>query len=228
MIDREALRREALRVHARYVEEIVEAFGFCPWSAPARRAGHVQARVLTGATANEADTLAELAALLADTSIEIAFLLYPELTLGRVEFQHFAAEVRAACPPAISTAFAIADFHPDAAPDFGSPARMVPFIRRSPDPTLQIVRHSALASARRGSSAGTRFVEANTLLDAALADLAQPNEPPLHVRLAQENVDTIRTRGITTVTAVSDEILSDRDRSYAQCGLPPPPWRAGA
>lgn len=226
MIDREALRREALRVHARYSREVVEALGFCPWAAAARRQGRVRTRVLLGNPAELEPTVQEVRALTRDRAADIGLLVFPELALGRFDFQHFAARVREQYERGGEVepdGFAIADFHPDAAPDLGSPARLVPFIRRSPDPTLQLVRHSALEVARRGERPGTRFVDAGAVARGEVEEWHERGEP-LHARLARENFETVEREGVEQVAAVLDDILRDRDLSYERLGLTPPVW----
>src|SRR4029077_16934252 len=48
---------------------------------------------------------------------------------------------------AIPTA-GVADFHPDAPLDLATPARLVPFLRRAPDPLLQLVPLALLDAVR--------------------------------------------------------------------------------
>jgi hypothetical protein len=223
MIDREALRAEVLRVHARYVSEVVEALGFCPWAAVARRQGRVRTVAILGESPTLESVLEDLRALERDDNTDIGLLVLPEVVIGRVEFQHFAARVRAGYESVrAADGFAIADFHPDAAPDLASPARLVPFIRRSPDPTLQLVRRSTLDAARRGEPSGTKFVDADSLAQ-SLEPLPPENEP-VHARLARENLDLVQHLGVEHVTAVLDDIQRDRDLSYQRLGIAPPPW----
>jgi hypothetical protein len=219
VVDREALRREALRVHLRYAREVVEAFDFCPWAREAREAGRVRTLVLFGepASSEVARTVHELAA---EASVEIGLLVFPELRLDRIAFQHFAAGVRAQLEAEGSRELAIADFHPDVQPDLTSPERLVAFIRKSPDPTLQLVRRSALDAARLTPDSGTRFVDpARIALDASHA----PETEPLHARLARNNHRTVSSEP-ARIAEVLDDILRDRHASYAALGLPPPPW----
>ncbi len=221
---REALRREAVRVHARYAGEVIEALNFCPFAAAARAAGRVQTRVLFGPEPSLDETLHEMDSLEHDESAEIGFLVYPELELTRVGFQHFAARVRErdeARRGRGATPFAVADFHPDAEPDMAAPEKLVAFIRRSPDPLLQLLRRTALASVR-GPDQGTRFVDPAQLLD---PDFAPAAAEPLHERIARANHRTVQRLGIAHVRAALDDILADRDRSYARLGLEPPPFR---
>jgi hypothetical protein len=228
MVDREALRAEALRVHLRYAQELVEAFGFCPWAAAARAAGQVQTRIVFGRDADLEQTLHEVESLEYDESAEIGLIVFPELNAARLAFQHFSARVRALNEQRKGrgrTVFVIADFHPDAEPDLGSDERLVAFIRRSPDPTLQLLRQSTLEAVRRGEQPGTRFVDP-ALLDGA--EFARAQREPLHQRLARANLQTVQRLGIASVAAVLEDILRDRDDSYARLGVQLPPWRMRA
>lgn len=225
MLDAALLEAEALRVYDRYAREVVEALGLCPWAEAARRQDRVRRRVVLGREPNVARTLEHLDAVEADPDAEIGLLLFPELALGRVEFQRFAASVRQADAerkPRGGTVLAIADFHPDARADLGTPERLVPFIRRSPDPTLQLVRRAALADVRLTEGSGTSFVDPGAL-GAALAAIT-PRPEPLAARVARSNLRTIEAHGLTEVCALLEAIHADRHASYARLGLPPAVW----
>ena len=233
MLDRDALRAEALRIHHRYVVEVVEALGFCPWAASARAAGRVRSVVVFGDALGERhalrrDILREIEALEHDERVDVGLLVFPEVAAGRIEFQHLAAEVRtqfAARPERDPRHFALADFHPDAAADLGAPERLVPFIRRSPDPTFQLIRYAALDATRAGAP-GTRFVDMESL-DRLGAPQAAPVQPT-HERIARANLRTVRQLGVERGEALILDILRDRDRSYGRLGVPLPPWRSVA
>jgi hypothetical protein len=223
MVDGNALRAQALRVHQRYAREVVEALGFCPWAAGARAAGRVVARVVLGSELDLQRTLDEMVALERDETADIGLLVFPETTASRLHFQHWSARLRELAEQRAGrgrSVFAIADFHPDAEADLSSAERLVAFIRRSPDPMLQLVRRAVLDAAR-GAAAGTRFVDPTLLGEGELA----PRREPIQERIARANMETVQRLGIAHVTAVIDDILRDRDRSYAQLGLSPPPWR---
>lgn len=224
MIDGEALRAEALRIHARYSVELVEGLGFCPWARAAREQGQVTTRVLLEHESAPAQVVEQVRALERDTRCEIGLLVFPQLLLGRIAFQHFAAEVRAQYDAgAGDTRFAIADFHPDAAPKLDSPAALVPFIRRSPDPTLQLVRLRAIAQVRLNDEQGTRFVDPSAW---SVEHARRAPAPPLHERLASANLRQVEALGLEHVLALFTAIERDRDTSYARLGLPAPPWRS--
>ncbi len=102
-----------------------------------------------------------------------------------------------------------AAFHPDAAPDTTHAERLIPFLRRTPDPSIQLVRASALERVRAGSPEGTQFV------DAAALDLRAVYPLPLRERIARANLATAQRIGIGELTRRLDEILRDRQETYA-------------
>jgi hypothetical protein len=225
MMDVALLEAEALRVYDRYAHEVVEALGLCPWAEGARLAGNVRRRVVRGDVPDLAQALGHLDAIEADPDAQIGLLLFPELALGRVAFQRFAAQVRQADAdrkPRGGTVLAIADFHPDARADLGSPERLVPFIRRTPDPTLQLVRRDSLAEVRMTEGSGTSFIDPGALGGSLTGFPSRPE--PLAQRVARNNLKTIDARGVDAVQALLEAIHADRHASYARLGLPPAVW----
>jgi hypothetical protein len=217
-----ALRtREVVRIYERYAREVVERFDFCPWAARARRDG--AARPLVLFQPDLADLSASLAAideLDRARSLSVGFLIYPCVTAARLDFEHFVRKLRQAdrerCDPG-QIPFAMAAFHPHAAPDLSDPDRLVPFVRRSPDPTIQLVRREALESVRGDASSGTALVEVWML---SPAGLAAPQKEGVRERIAQNNLETVLEHGAPTIEAVLADIAADRAASYARLGLP--------
>ena len=209
------LRSEALRVYRRYMLEVVEAFMLCPWAAPARRDGHVLEHVfLAENQAHPQQSLELLASLEGQAQIEIALFIYPDLDLDRLAFEGFVRTVRerdAARYEVGRIPFAMAAFHPDARADLKDPERLIPFLRRTPDPTIQVVRRTALDRVRGNSQEGTSFFD---LADLATLPLPQKEPLSLRQRIAQANLDTVLERGIGALEAVFQDIRRDRDQSY--------------
>jgi hypothetical protein len=222
-MDLTRLEAEARRVYHRYATEVVEALGLCPWAKAARESGEVAVLVAlgeapeSGKLLDPTEALSLIQQVVARPELKIGLLLFPRFVGARVEFEHFAARVREldeARYPRGATPFAIADFHPDAEPDPESPERLVSFIRRTPDPTLQLVRRSVLASVRMTENQGTQFFDPSRM---SLDELPTNDVDPLHERIARANQRTLVTAGIERVAALMDEIRSDRDRAYADC-----------
>jgi hypothetical protein len=209
-----AWTREALRLHDRYSREIVEAFALCPWAKRARLEGVTRTRVLLQEDALDLEpSLTQIAELTEDAGAEVAFLIYPRLAVGRPPFEELARRVRTAdaerrelgCAP-----FVFAAFHPDAEADIGDPERLIPFLRRTPDPTLQLLRSSVVERVRAAAPQGTAFVDPALLDELKLSSL----EVPLRERIARANLDAVRRAGVDEVKRRLDDIRRDRDRAY--------------
>jgi hypothetical protein len=54
--------------------------------------------------------------------------------------------------------------------------------------------------------------------------LSTVSTPPLATRVARNNARTVSQLGVAQVTALFDNILRDRNRSYAALGLTVPCW----
>ena len=210
-----ALRREALRVYRRYVVEVVEGLKLCPWAASARRDGHVSEQVILAENpADPQQSLALLLSLDAQPQTDIALFIYPDLALDRLAFEGFVRTLRelyAARYEVGTLPFAMAAFHPDARADLKDPERLIPFLRRTPDPTIQVVRRAALDRVRGSAPEGTSFFDL-----ANLATLPLPQKEPvsLRQRIAQANLDTALEAGIESLEAAFQDIRRDRDTSY--------------
>lgn len=217
------LEQEALRVYRRYESEVVNALGLCPWAERARREGRVRDHVVDArdqATALDA-VLAAVESIGREPSVEIGLVLLPRLHLGRDAFERFVASVRtrdAARHPYGATTMALAAFHPDAKVDLDSPERLVPLLRRTPDPTIQAVRTSVLERLRRGDGHGTALVNLDQIAADSLALESLVEERPLSARVAQANLASVHARGPAELIALLDDIRRDRDRAYAALG----------
>jgi hypothetical protein len=176
---------EALRVNARYVEEVVIGWELCPWAARAWIDGQVTQRVFADAEPDAAAVATFIDELAAQPAAAIGLALFPRVSCTVGAWEKFAESVRRN-----RSDFLAAAFHPDyRAPDgVLDAARLVPFIRRTPDPTLQLVRASLIDSMRGQVSA-----------DVGRANLA-----------------TVTARGLANLDALLADIRRDRDVSYAR------------
>lgn len=216
--------QEAKRVHARYMEEVVEAFGLCPWAKDARLKGKVNVHVTLITAPDPRAVLAEVDVCMRDEATEIGMLLCPLLALSRRDFRHLMAAVRNAEEQRRARdkqRIAFADFHPNAAPDLTAPERLVPFIRRSPDPMLQIIRTDVLARVRRSEDQGTSYVDPDKLSLLALDQLPIP-EPSMTARIAQANLRLVERIGVEQLRTIIERIHADRAQTYAALGAPVP------
>jgi uncharacterized protein len=186
-----ALAAEALRVNARYVDEVVIGWNLCPWAARAWRDGHVVRRVFeaTEPVAATDDVVAFAGQLAANENAAIGLAIFPRAGVTVGEWESFAERVRRG-----ARGFLLAAFHPDYG-DAGDtpvdPARLVAHIRRTPDPTLQLVRAS--------------------LID----DLARDGRD-LSADIARDNHHTVTTRGPAALDALLADIRGDRNAAYAR------------
>jgi hypothetical protein len=151
---------EALRVNARYVEEVVIGWDLCPWAARAWRNGEVERRVLLDERPDVGAVAAAIAELGPLPTCAVGLLLFPRVELEVGAWESFAERVRRTGGP-----FHVAAFHPRYRPagvPAANAAQLVSLIRRTPDPTLQLVRASAIdALARDGRDLSAEIAGAN-------------------------------------------------------------------
>jgi hypothetical protein len=182
---------EALRLNARYVEEVVIGWDLCPWAARAWIDGQVVQRVFTDGALDAAPAGTFIDDLIAKPDAAIGLAIFPRVTCAVGAWERFAERVRRTHADA---PFLVAAFHPD----YGAPAdtadatldaaRLVPFIRRTPDPTLQLVRASLVDGLRGEVSGG----------------------------VARANFTNVTTRGLAELDSLLADIRRDRDTSYAR------------
>lgn len=208
---------EAERLYRRYQLEIVEACGLCPWAERARVEGRFRTRIILQADASATQAaIRAIDDLVADPTAEVAVLVYPRLRLGRLEFERFVGEVRttdAQRHPVGCIPYVFAAFHPDAAPDLTDAERLIPFLRRAPDPTIQLLRSDVLDHIRSSSPQGTQFVDLHAL--EAFEGEAKGTGPSLRQRIARTNLATIERMGLAEMTRRIDAIVADRKGTYA-------------
>ena len=220
-MDQQLLRAEARRVYHRYVTEVVEAFGLCPWARRARMAGKVRLEVMLQIHPAPRDLVPCLDSIAADSNTDIGVLLFPRVGLDRHQFRRFVGRLReydADRYPPGRAPLLMADFHPHAEPDMNSPERLVSFIRRTPDPTVQLLRSSVVHAARNHPDHGTVAHSGAILASLARASGCAgraADHKPLHQQVAEENHATIARFGVDQLRAILDDIRRDRDRSYA-------------
>ncbi len=202
------LRAEAERLLWRYVVEVVEQFGLCPWARRARERGEVRVEVLVS---DEPRGPSRRAIVEAATRIATD----PDAIMGMVVLANAPLDCTAlrrrkddVLDAKIQPKIACADFHPDSPLDAKNAARLVPWLRRAPDPTLQIVRMSVLDDLRPPQLPGL----------AAQAEIlaGRLHEAPVSVsdQVSEMNLATIRADEAAVAAAVA-AIHADRDRVYA-------------
>lgn len=211
------LKQATLKVYERYAVEVVERYGLCPWARASRESNEVGLHVLFSADRDDFDaSLALLSELCqAPSGSDVALFIYPLLDLDRLGFEDFVRRLRTRAEQASPRldAFAMAAFHPSAEPDLSHPDRLVPYVRKSPDPTLQLLRNSVL-SGIKGLSQGTEFLDVSTLSLDALSRLREPPKA-LRERIAEQNLTTVQKAGTAAIDAVLRDIARQREAEHA-------------
>lgn len=214
----EDLERITLQVYRRYEVEVVEGLNLCPWAKRAREDGRVVPLVMPQRDDDPAPAAAQLRELAPQSHVDIALLIFPLIDLDRQSFDRFVAELRRVDEPQWELGhvpFALAAFHYEARRDSSRAERLVPYIRRSPDPTIQVVRRTVLDDLRRGPAEGTQFID---LSNFSIDDLPRPDQKPLRERIAIQNQNTLEELGYEAFDALIDDIKRERDelhRRYA-------------
>lgn len=214
---------EATRLCRRYIDEFVLHFDLCPWAAPALQAGRVQITVLTDVLVESEDAhpliakvVQQLTLAASRTDVELVLLVFPRCSLDRLAFERFQRDLRDAMQEptdvGMRSAFALAAFHPDAPLDLQSPERLIPYLRRSPDPLLQAIRTTTLHRLEPTNPSGTGFVTPEQLL--ALT-VPLPQHPSLRLRVARANLATFHERGGQEMEEKLADIFRDREACYA-------------
>jgi hypothetical protein len=203
----DAREREVRRLLDRYIQEIVETFDLCPWARAARTGGELSVAILWGTPAIAA-WVAAAEDVLTRATTRVAMVVAPELDATPAELR----EIRSDVAKRVSIA-GVAEFHPDAPLDAATPARLVPYLRRSPDPLLQLVPHAILASVRTPQP---RYATLDQLQ--ALQGLAAAPKVDIGDRIAASNHARVAEDG-AAIEAKLAEIRADRNASYARVGI---------
>jgi hypothetical protein len=188
---------QALARNDRYLREFVEALRLCPYARPCRESGRLHRLVLRSRD-RALPAIRQIEAL-PEEAVEVALLIFPEEPATGEEsardFASFCAGLRERmfASHGGDAPFYCVAFHPDLPRDLLDAHRAVQFIRRSPDPTLQLVRASVLRAVRGGEDGGSRYLDmAKLSLEEALA-LASPLS--LADRIAEANLATLQREG---------------------------------
>ncbi len=197
---------EVRRVLDRYLVEIVETYELCPWARSARVTGELAVAVLWGRPALT-DWVAAATRLLDAPATRVAMVLAPELPVTPGELRAIRDELTKLVPHA-----GVAHFHPEAPLELATAARLVPFLRRSPDPMLQLVPFTVLDAVRPPSSIVDRTYQAAMIQGGFVA------KPDLADRIAEINHGTVAASH-AAIVATLDDIARDRAASYARVGI---------
>ena len=219
----------ALERNDRYIREFIEALTLCPYARRTRESGMLHRVVVLeaggapqtpgfeAAVAALATAIAGVEALPAD-SVDVALLILPVLAPelskgieGARAFEHLVALARErmqARHPRGDSPFYCVPFHPDFAEDLRDEHRAVRFIRRSPDPTVQLVRASVLRAVRGGGA--TDYVNTTGLSATELMALTAPES--VSDRIGRANLRTLENQGAPTLRRLLAEIRASYRR----------------
>jgi hypothetical protein len=193
----------------RYLIEVVEAWGLCPWAHGARQKGELIIEVSWGATCEVAAACELARHALHQLGARVVMVVFPELTGGGRAIEALRDAVAAEVFEA-----GVAAFGPHGALDLATPARLVPLLRRSPDPMLQLVPFALLDELRSQLSPPALGQQARVL-----AGLAAPPPPSVIDSIARRNHAVVAPDGAARLLQVLGELARDRAESYAAAGI---------
>jgi hypothetical protein len=196
----------ALARNERYVREFVELFELCPYARRCRENRRLQRTVLLepgGAPESPGFELAASAIAgavaqfegLPHDSIDVGLIILPALVPALANglaaaraFERLVSAVRERVQARHGNAgapFYCVAFHPDFAEDLATEHRAVRFIRRSPDPTVQIVRATVLNAVRGSDPAREPLPVSERIARANLTKLKEHGPQRLRELLAE-------------------------------------------
>lgn len=187
---------------------MVEAYNLCPWARASRTGGEISVAVLWGARPPLDAWVEAGQGLLAIATTRVGMVVAPELALTPAELR----EQREQVARRVSEA-GVAEFHPDAELDTRTPARLVPFVRRSPDPLLQFVPLSILSSVRAQTAPPSLSEQAQLL-----GGVAYTGSEDIGDRIAVTNHERVLREG-EAMSRVLDDIAAERRRRYPAVGI---------
>jgi hypothetical protein len=152
--------RAALARNDRYLAEFIEALAICPYARSCRETGRLYREVMLEEIPDAEKMAAHIRELdqAAPAEIEVGLLILPRYKLSAVEFERYVSQVQRLYQKAQqertqSVAFFVVAFHPGLSAQLHNHNVAVRFMRRSPDPTIQLVRPEAIERVRGERSA---------------------------------------------------------------------------
>ncbi|MCA9711276.1 MAG: DUF1415 family protein [Myxococcales bacterium] len=227
------------RVHDRYLLEVVEALGLCPFARRSRELGRVHRPLVYDAAPSPHAVAARIRRLVLDhPDAEIVLVTFvaptpkPQWDRAR-HFDDFVKDVRERYIEQGEPMFFMVGFHPRSgalelgeAPPRLTPDSLVPQLRRTPDPVIQCIRAEELERARAQAQQAHRARliarEKDPMIRAMLADTIM-TDSSLSADIARHNFEAVaQGQGREVLEARLDDIQRDHDRAYA------PYWAAGS
>lgn len=145
----------ALSRNDRYLQEFIEALAICPYARSCRETGRLHREVQLDSEL-DADKMAAHIVSLQDVlapEIEVGLIILPRVVQQARDFERFVSQVQRIYQQGqqakgLSVAFFVVAFHPDLPMILHNHNVAVRFMRRSPDPTIQLVRPEAIERVR--------------------------------------------------------------------------------
>lgn len=221
------------RIHDRYLTEVVEALGLCPFARRSRELGRVYRPLVrtTDAPSKIRDVLEVIhTAIATQRDVEIVLVTFVDRHghfASPLEFESFVARIRDAYSQSGREPFFMVAFHPRlgewSLPSSRPPLTrdsLVSVIRRSPDPVIQCVRASVLERARAQAQRNARekLLESvggkDPQLRALIAQSVQ-TDSELSAEIARNNFAAVGAgEGRQELERVLEQIFQDRRQSY--------------
>lgn len=229
-------------VHDRYLLEVVEQMGLCPFARRSRELGRVHRPLIYDDPATPERTAARLAAVVAGApDAEIILLTFvrsrpePQWEHAR-PFDTFVKTARARYDELPGPTFFMVGFHPQSGimePGEKSPRltpdSMVPLLRRTPDPVIQCVNAEVLDRVRyqaQQASHAKLLAEAERLDPRLVAILERSVQPDssLSADIARKNFEAVAEGdGRDRLEALLVDIHRNREAAYAPWWSPSAP-----
>lgn len=223
---REALVAEALRLNMSYTREIVEDLNFCPYARSARHEERTTRYVILDlpdvdatedATSTRVEPILDLwSEIMDDRQQEVIQVIFPVAVVEPLRWVRFANQIcelargRFDRPPA----YAAAAFHPRMRFREDTPSGLIPLYRRTPDPTIQWVRHDVLAEIKKGDSKIDHYIPPEKLQD--YIDGKIPIRKSVTERISEAGFKTAHHHGIQRLVEQLEQIYAERCASYAR------------
>lgn len=197
--------REALRRNDRYVLEVVESFNLCPFARGARTSGRSVREVFL----DESLDLDRLRAVVSRYEREAPEAEVLQWIFPRAGESPEALDAVVVALRPCTEVFAFAAFHPGFRCDPSTPDALVPFFRKTPDPTVQAVRRSVLDGLARE---GSPYAASPEEIDLFLRGKGPPPKT-LGARIARDNHARYHREGAAVFEALYASLAADTLRA---------------
>lgn len=145
----------ALSRNDRYLQEFIEALAICPYARSCRETGRLHREVRLESEPDPDKMAAHIVSLqdVLSPEIEVGLVILPRMVMAARDFERFVSQVQRIYQQGQqaqgkSVAFFVVAFHPDLPMIVHNHNVAVRFMRRSPDPTIQLVRPEAIERVR--------------------------------------------------------------------------------